>query len=140
WFSRTVDVPQGATPTALSIGRVSNNAEVWVNGLSVSLVPGAGRGAPPPGGGRGAAPVYQLPAGAMHAGANTITVRIQNNRNDGGFLGAPDTMFVDTGAARTPLAGTWRYRVERQTNAGTLYSKPGELAAHVAFTAGGGLA
>ena len=32
-----------------------------------------------------------------------------------------------------PLAGTWRYRVERQTNAGALYSKPGELAAHVAL-------
>ena len=39
-----------------------------------------------------------------------------------------------------PLAGPWKYRVERQTNAGALYSKPGELAAHVAFTAGGGLA
>ena len=39
-----------------------------------------------------------------------------------------------------PLAGTWRYRVERQTNAGALYAKPGELAAHVAFTAEGGAA
>jgi azurin len=37
------------------------------------------------------------------------------------------------------MAGTWRYRVERQTNAGELYDKPGELAAHVAFTAEGGL-
>ena len=30
------------------------------------------------------------------------------------------------------LAGTWRYRVERQTNAPALYGRPGELAAHVA--------
>ena len=141
WFSRSVDVPEGAAPTALSLGRVSNIAEVWVNGLSVTLGPGAGRGAAPPAGGRGGGPpVYQLPAGAMHPGVNTITVRIQNNRNDGGFLGMPESMFLDTGAARLPLAGTWRYRVERQTNAGTLYAKPGELAAHVAFTAGGGLA
>ena len=143
WFSRTVDVPQGATPTALSIGRVSNSAEVWVNGLSVTLGPNGGRGAaaaPAAGGGRGGPPLYQLPASAMHPGANTVTVRIQNNRNDGGFLGTPETMFLDTGSGRTPLAGTWRYRVERQTNAGTLYAKPGELAAHVAFTAGGGLA
>jgi azurin len=49
-------------------------------------------------------------------------------------------MFVEAGGKRLPLAGAWRYRVERQTNAGTLYSKPGELAAHVAFTAEGGLA
>ena len=35
--------------------------------------------------------------------------------------------------ARIPLAGTWKYRVERQTNAGALESKPVELAAHVAL-------
>jgi azurin len=49
-------------------------------------------------------------------------------------------MYIEAGADRTPLAGAWRYRVERQTNAGALYSKPGELGAHVAFTAGGGTA
>jgi azurin len=47
-------------------------------------------------------------------------------------------MFVQAGETRTAIAGPWKYRVERQTNAGTLYSKPGELAAHVAFTAAGG--
>ena len=140
WFSRAVDLPQGSAPAALSLGRISNQAEVWVNGLSVSLA-GAGRGAAPAAaGGRGPAPSYQLPAGTMKPGANVITVRIQNNRNDGGFLGAPDTMFVDAGSTRVPLAGTWKYRVERQTNAGALYTQPGDLAAHVAFTAGGGLA
>jgi uncharacterized protein len=141
WFTRTVDIPQGATPSALSLGRIGNVAEVWVNGLSVSLGPNAGRGAPPAaGGGRGGPPLYPLASGTMRPGANTITVRIQNNRNDGGFLGTPETMFVETGQAPTPLAGAWRYRVERQTNAGALYATPGELAAHVAFTAEGGLA
>ena len=43
-------------------------------------------------------------------------------------------------ADEVPLAGTWKYRVERQTNAGALYAKPGELAAHVALTAEGGAA
>ena len=43
-------------------------------------------------------------------------------------------MFSRPGSGRTPLAGTWKYRVERQTNAGALYTKPGQLAAHVAFT------
>ena len=60
-------------------------------------------------------------------------MRITNNRNDGGFLGTPDTMFAQSGETRIPLAGTWKYRVERQSNAGALYSKPGELAAHVAL-------
>jgi uncharacterized protein len=140
WFTRTVEIPQGAAPSALSLGRVGNNAEVWVNGLSITLAANGGRGAPAAGGGRGGPPPYPLPSGAMRPGPNTITVRIQNNRNDGGFLGLPDAMFVEAGQARAPLAGTWRYRVERQTNAGALYAKPGDLAAHVAFTAEGGLA
>ena len=49
-------------------------------------------------------------------------------------------MFIQAGENRTPLAGTWKYRVERQTNAGAFYTKPGQLAAHVAFTGEGGLA
>ena len=140
---------KAAAAGTLSVGRVSNTAELWVNGISLSQVV-----APPPppapqgrgsgravrrlqlGGGRGnVPPLYELPAGVLKPGANTITVRITNNRNDGGFLGTPETMFVQAGEARAALAGAWRYRVERQTNAGALYMKPGELAAHVAYAA-----
>jgi azurin len=153
WFTRTIDAPQGSGEMTLSLGRISNTAEVWVNGLSVTqttptapaagaaAAPGGGRGAggrgaapaaAPPAGGRGNLP-YELPSGTLKPGANSITVRITNNRNDGGFLGTPETMFAQSGETRIPLAGTWKYRVERQSNAGALYTKPGELAAHVAL-------
>jgi uncharacterized protein len=147
WFSKTVDL-QGTMPTGLSIGRVGNQAEVWVNGLSVAAVfpppPAAPAGAGPGRGGRGAAapagggrgnvlPTYELPAGTLKPGPNTITVRITNNRNEGGFIGTPETLNLQGGSAPVPLAGTWKYRVERQTNAGALYSNAGELAAHVAL-------
>jgi putative membrane-bound dehydrogenase-like protein len=138
WFMRTVDLPAGAPASGLTLGRVGNVSEVWVNGLSVSPQLGGGRGAA--GGGRGfIPPTYDLPAGTLRAGANTLTVRIQNNRNDGGFLGTPESMYIEAGGTRIPLAGTWKYRVERQTNAGALYARPGELAAHVAFTDSGGI-
>jgi azurin len=133
WFTRTIDVPSAAAAATVSVGRVSNTAELWLNGQSLSLGPPP---ATPAGNGRGRGnvpPLYEVPAGSLKAGANTITVRITNNRNDGGFLGTPDSMFVQSGETRVPLAGAWRYRVERQTNAGALYSKPGELAAHLAF-------
>jgi putative membrane-bound dehydrogenase-like protein len=155
WFTRTIDLPQGSTASALSLGPIRNNSEVWVNGLLVmptpfapagpppAAAPGAARGAAPPavpaGGGRGSA-TYALSPGAVQAGRNTITVRIQNPRNEGGFVGTPESMYIEAGDSRMPLAGTWKYRVERQTNAGALYTKPGELAAHVAFTLEGGLA
>ena len=83
---------------------------------------------------------FAVPPGTLRPGKNTITVRIQNARNDGGFIGTPEAMFIQAGDNRTPLAGTWKYRVERQTNAGAFYTRPGQLAAHVAFTGEGGLA
>jgi uncharacterized protein len=149
WFTRTVDWAAGATTaTGLTLGLVRNSAEVWVNGVSVTPAPSV----PPPapaGGGRGAAPAavrgnvpptYELSASSLHTGSNIITVRILNTRNEGGFMGTPESMYIEAGAVKTPLAGTWKYRVERQTNAGALYSKAGELGAHVAFTAEGGTA
>jgi azurin len=136
WFTRTLDVTASVASgaAAISVGPMRNTGEVWVNGLLVT--PAGGRFG---GGGRGNLAPLTLAPGTLKPGANQITVRIQNARLDGGFIGTPDQMFLEAGGNRTPLAGTWKYRVERQTNAGTLYSKPGELAAHVAFTAGGGL-
>ena len=133
WLTRTIEVPQAGGAATLSLGRVGNVAEVWVNGLSASTAAPAAQGT-----GRGnAPPVYELPAGTLKPGANVVSVRITNNRNDGGFLGTPEAMYVQAGDARVPLEGTWKYRVERQTNAGALYAKPGELAAHVAFASAG---
>jgi azurin len=149
WFTRSFDW-NTAAPTTLSLGPLRNIGEVWINGQSVTpapLVPAAAPVAPargaaapaPAGGGRGnVIPTYVIPEGVVRSGKNTITVRIQNQRNEGGFLGTPEIMFVEGGSTRVPLAGTWKYRVERQTNAGALYTKPGQLAAHVAFTTEGG--
>jgi azurin len=135
WFTRTIDVPAGTGDASLSLGAIRTTSETWVNGIQV-MQPGGGRGG---GGGRGQAPPpHTLPAGTLKPGANQITVRIQNPRNDGGFIGSAEQMFVQVGETKTAIAGPWKYRVERQTNAGTLYSKPGELAAHVALTAAGG--
>src|SRR3954468_11703781 len=44
WFTRTLDIPAGASPTALTLGTVRNNAEVWVNVLALTAQPVA---APP---------------------------------------------------------------------------------------------
>lgn len=145
WFTRSFDW-NGPPAGTLSLGQLRNTGEVWINGQSLTpapFVPGAGRGgaAPPAGTGRGnALPTYTIPDGVVRPGRNTITVRIQNGRNEGGFIGTPDAMYVEANGTRVPLAGTWKYRVERQTNAGALYTKPGQLAAHVAFVAEGAAA
>lgn len=154
WFTRTVDVAAAGGDATLALGRISNSAEVWVNGLSVNAAVPAPAAVPPAAApaaaqgrgtaGRGGAggtgrgnlppPAYELPPGTLKPGPNTVTVRITNNRNDGGFLGAADSLFLQAGQSRTPLAGPWHYRVERQTNAGALYTRAGELAAHLAYS------
>jgi azurin len=140
WFTRTVDVKPASGDGALSLGPIRNTAEVWVNGLSVSIA-GGGRGGGAQGAGRGnGLPSYTVPSGTLRPGSNQITVRIQNARLEGGFIGTAEQMYLQSGDSRTAIAGPWKYRIERQTNAGTLYNKPGELGAHVAFVTSGGLA
>jgi putative membrane-bound dehydrogenase-like protein len=164
WFARTFDVgATAAMPTSLSLGTVRNQAQVWLNGTPlVAEGAGAGRGAgggggrgtppPPPAPGQVAQPVnppqgartqqltFQIPAGLVKRGANTISVRVNNSRAEGGLVGPSTDMFLTDGQARTSLAGPWKYRVERSVSSTATYTKPGELAAHVAFVAGGGLA
>lgn len=125
WFTRTFDVSSPA-PTKLSFGRINQAAEIWVNGQSVPAPP---RDPAAP----NALPVFTVPDEALRAGSNTLTLRIQNYRGDGGFLSPPDLLYVERGGTRQSLGGTWKSRVERQTNAATLYAKPGELAAHLAL-------
>ncbi len=55
-------------------------------------------------------------------------------------MGPAAEMSLRSGDQRIPLAGPWKYRVERSRRPEALYTQPGELAAHVAFVAGGGAA
>jgi uncharacterized protein len=125
WFTRTVEWPAGSRATSLALGRIGNIAAVWIDGQLLTAPPPASGGRPVP-------RIYGLPEGLLGPGTHTITVRIRNVRSDGGFLGAPEDMYIQGAEHKVPLAGPWQYRVERQTNAATLYASPGELAAHVA--------
>ena len=157
WFTRTIDLPQNAAAVdTISLGPVRNTGRVWVNGVAMTTPPSPGGiGAPGPGAGQGTTAggtglpattptaraadlVFSAPAGVFKPGANTITVQVTNQRAEGGFAGTAAEMTLRSGQTRTSLAGPWKYRVERSANTGALYANPGELAAHVAFTAAGG--
>jgi uncharacterized protein len=127
WFTRTFEMPEGTQGASLTFGEVRQLVEVWVNGQPIA----APTGAPPTRGGPPAR--FEVPVAALKAGTNRISVRINNVRGDGGFVGKPELMAIEAKTERVPLAGKWQYRVERQTNAPSLYAKPGELAAHLAL-------
>ena len=100
WFTRQIDWPaDGAAGDGSRFGRIGNIGEVWVNGTSVAAAavdPTAGR----------SPQVFEVPDGVLKPGANTITVRIQNLRGDGGFLGAPEAWSCRAATHKVPLAGT----------------------------------
>ncbi len=130
WFTRTLSLPSTAT-TTLSFGRISQAAEIWVNGHAVPAPPRDTAPQPAP-------PVFTVPDGALKPGANTLTLRIQNYRGNGGFTSPPELLFARSGGTTQSLAGPWKYRVERQTNAVTWYDAPRQLAAHLAYALSGG--
>ena len=136
WFTRTIDVPAGSGETSLSLGTLRTTAEVWVNGIS-SRRPGADAVAAADAA-RCLPPSRCRPARSSRAPRRSRSAS-RTRATTAASSACRSTCSSRPATRRRRIAGPWKYRVERQTNVGTLYSKPGELAAHVAFTAGGGL-
>jgi sialate O-acetylesterase len=102
WFRKEIELPAGAAghDAQLHLGPIAETDTVWVNGVQVGM--GAGRDTPRN---------YTVPASALKAGQNSITVRVLNLYNwSGGFTGDAADMKLDTGDGESiPLAGDWHY-------------------------------
>jgi sialate O-acetylesterase len=101
WFRRSFELPAGAArrPARLEVGRIIDADTTWINGTEVGNV------------------TYQYPprrydvaAGILKAGTNTIVVRVVNSAGIGGFV--PDKPYrLRTGGKEYDLTGEWRYRI-----------------------------
>lgn len=110
WFRRAVDLPSAwaGKDLRLALGPIDDFDTTYFNGAPV--------------GATGAETVnawtqpraYDVPAALVHDGRNIIAVRVFDHAGDGGFTGVPDDMALSLGdQPPLPLAGDWRYRVER---------------------------
>lgn len=102
WLRTTFNVTDNANsaPAVLSLGPIDDDDITWINGREVGRTSGY------------AVPRrYDIPAGVLHAGSNTIAIRVTDYSGDGGVTGgsAPPTLTV--GGASQSLAGTWKFRV-----------------------------
>ncbi|MEZ4985181.1 MAG: sialate O-acetylesterase [Saprospiraceae bacterium] len=103
WFKRTftLTTTQAASDIQLSIGRVDDSDQTWVNGHlvgSTALNPGLVR-------------TYNVPASYLLAGENQITIRVRDYGYTGGLLGGSSDMKVQRDIWQVPLAGNWYYKV-----------------------------
>ncbi len=69
---------------------------------------------------------YSVPAKLFRPGVNTIAIRVYDFSEDGGFSSPPSEVGFEefTTGKRTSLAGTWKYRIERQLNSASMPDRP----------------
>lgn len=101
WFRKEVDVPASLTgiPAKLLLGRIVDRDSVYVNGRFAGTI---GYQYPPR--------RYELPAGLLKPGKNTIVVRVINSSGRGGFVA--DKPYQLSAAGQTiDLTGSWSYQL-----------------------------
>lgn len=100
WFSRQVDVPDPKADASITLGEIDDMDTVWINGTQVgaSYAWDVKRD-------------YKIPAGTLHAGKNTIVVRVFDGQGPGGFRSARDAFAIKFGDGTSiPIAGEWGFR------------------------------
>ncbi|MEM9829981.1 MAG: sialate O-acetylesterase [Bacteroidota bacterium] len=104
WFKRSVILPpefQGKD-LLLNLGIIDDEDQVWINDTKVGETQGKDQYRR-----------YKVPASAVKAGENVITVRVVDKGGSGGFATAGKDFYLTPAqqqSLRFPLAGYWYYQ------------------------------
>lgn len=109
WFRRDIDVPKNMAgrKATLSLGPIDESDITWINGVQVGVSEVK----------YNVSRVYEIPAGTLKAGRNSIAIRVEDKGGRGGIHGKPEEMFLQAGAQKIALDGEWRYDVEKEYSA-----------------------
>jgi len=101
WYRRNIKLPPAmeGQQAQLALGRIVNADEVYING---KLVGKTGYEYPQR--------YYNIPAGILKGGVNTIVVKITALQGKGGFV-TDKPYYITNGVDTLQLAGTWQYKV-----------------------------
>ncbi|HEY1202519.1 MAG TPA: sialate O-acetylesterase, partial [Niastella sp.] len=99
WFRKDIEVPASMTgkPVRLLLGRIVDQDSVFVNGRFAGTI---GYQYPPR--------RYELPAGMLQPGKNTIVVRVINSAGRGGFIADKPYQLISDNEV-IDLTGEWRF-------------------------------
>ena len=102
WFQRQVNIPKSnaGQELTLHLGQIDDADITWFNGEKIGQTNTYSNYR-----------VYEIPASAVQAGENTITVRIQDSGGDGGMRGPAEEMYLaqDGNRLDVEITGTWMY-------------------------------
>jgi uncharacterized protein len=109
WFRLNVDVPKNMAGRkgTLSLGPIDESDVTWLNGTEIGSSISK----------YNVSRMYQIPAGKLKAGRNSIAVRVEDKGGRGGIHGKAEEMFIATGKDTLSLAGDWKYDVEKEYSA-----------------------
>lgn len=101
WLRKEITLPAAAAgqPLTLVLAQIDDSDSTWFNGVLVGTTNGY------------ALPRrYTVPAAAVRAGRNVLTVRVVDTGGGGGVWGKPEELYLKTAAQTVPLAGAWQYQ------------------------------
>jgi len=111
WYRTTVDLSaeQAQQQAVLSLGRVDEMDQTWINSRPIGSAAGASQADTEPVILPGPGRAYRLPRGTLKAGENVIVVNVLDTYSFGGLAGPVALQFADGSTVR--LENEWRYQL-----------------------------
>ena len=111
WYRTTVNLSaeQAQQQAVLSLGRVDEMDQTWINSRPIGSAAGASQADTEPVILPGPGRAYRLPRGTLKAGENVIVVNVLDTYSFGGLAGPVALQFADGSTVR--LDNEWRYQL-----------------------------
>ena len=122
WLSRDLELTaaESRTPASIHLGRMDDSDSVRINGKLVGFQRRDWIGPPHN---------YPIPARALKAGNNTISIWTHDRRGPGGYSGDPADYYLQTATRKISLTGPWKYKVlENFLDKSSSFKGPQEMA------------
>jgi sialate O-acetylesterase len=103
WLQTTFDLKEDEIigPAVLNLGPVDDSDITWINGKKIGATSRDWK----------ASRAYQIDHEILHAGKNTLVVRVEDTGGLGGFGAKTEDFHISLGHKEISLAGDWRYKV-----------------------------
>jgi sialate O-acetylesterase len=104
WYIRQIELDSAAVsnPVTLSLGKIDDNDETYVNGIWVGSTKNWEEKR-----------MYHVPVGVFRTGKNLIAVRVEDTGGGGGFYGDSAAVHLKTENGIVPLGTNWHFRVAK---------------------------
>lgn len=109
WFRMSIDLPRSSAgkQATLSLGPINDSDVTYVNGVKVGNTERKVN----------EKRVYTVPANILRSGKNVIAIRVEDIGGPGGIYGTAEEMFIGIGSTKVPLAGNWKFQIDRSSPA-----------------------